>query len=124
MVLLLAAGIAAVLIAAATASFNATETTTQIVLRNERLHVALDKKSGQMTEVALDGQDLTGSGKGPYLDCHCTPDGFWAPGPGKARLIQGVDSEGKQYGGIVVSDTYAKTNQSLEQYWFLREGET
>jgi rhamnogalacturonan endolyase len=113
----------AALVAPVAALLNATESTTQLALQNERLRVTVDKKSGQMSKVILDGQDLTGSGKGPYLDCHCTPDGFWAPGAGNTRLVQGIDSEGKAYGGIIVSDTYSKTNQSLEQYWFLREGE-
>jgi rhamnogalacturonan endolyase len=118
------AAITAALFVPVVALFNATESTTQLILQNDRLLVTVDKSSGQMSKVVLDGQDLTGTGKGPYLDCHCTPDGFWAPGPGKPRLIQGIDSTGNQYGGIVVSDTYTKTNQSLEQYWFLREGET
>jgi len=109
-------------------ALNATETSLQYILKNDRLHVAVNKTNGQMAKVILDNQDLLGySGKGPYVDCHCTPDGFWAPGASNLRkfqLIQGIDSTGTAYGGIVMGDTYQKTNQSIEQYWFLRDGET
>ncbi|KAH6669756.1 rhamnogalacturonate lyase [Plectosphaerella plurivora] len=106
------------------------ENATHYTLRNDRLYVAVAKGNGQVVDLSLDSVDLLGpvsgnSGKGPYLDCSCTPAGFWTPG-GTARfeLVEGVDSTGTPYGGIIMGDTYAPTNQSLYQYWFLRGEET
>ncbi len=113
-----------------TALLRAVETSSQYVLQNDRLYVAVDKSNGQVVDIVLDEQDLLGpvsgnSGKGPYVDCSCIPSGFWTPG-GTARfeLYNGVDSTGTPYGGIKMEDTYASTNQSMSQWWFLREGET
>ncbi|KAI3343939.1 rhamnogalacturonate lyase [Ustulina deusta] len=119
-----------VLLKASVAFLNATETTSQFVLQNDRLYVAVDKSNGQVVDVVLDTQDLLGpisgnTGKGPYVDCSCVPSGFWTPGgTAKFQLIKGSDSTGTSYGGVRMSDTYAATNQSIEQWWFLREGET
>ncbi|KAI1387385.1 polysaccharide lyase family 4 protein [Hypoxylon trugodes] len=108
------------------AVLTATETSSQYILKNDDLSVAVSKSSGQLTQLSLGKQDLLGSGgKGPYLDCSCVPSGFWSPGStAKFKLIKDVDSTGTAYGGVVMSDTYSSTNQTLEQYWFLREGET
>ncbi|GAP89341.1 putative rhamnogalacturonate lyase c [Rosellinia necatrix] len=120
----------ATLVEASVAFLTATETSTQFLLQNDRLSVAVGKSNGQVVDVVLDGQDLLGpvsgnTGKGPYVDCSCIPSGFWTPG-GTARfqLIRGTDSTGTPYGGVRMSDTYAATNQTIEQWWFLREGET
>ena len=69
---------------------------------------------------------ISASGIGPYLDCYCIPSGSYTPGSidPKYQLIKGNDTTGTQYGGIVMSETYPPTGQTLEQYWFLREGET
>ncbi|KAM0196928.1 hypothetical protein ACHAPI_005477 [Fusarium lateritium] len=113
------------------AALNATETDTQLVISNDRLYAAVQKKGGAIVKLTLDGTNLLGSpsgstGIGPYLDCYCTPKGFWTPGSVTPtyKLFKGKDSKGKDYGGIVMSDTYAETGQVLEQYWFLRDGET
>ncbi|KAL4935771.1 hypothetical protein BDV06DRAFT_233961 [Aspergillus oleicola] len=106
------------------------ENSTHLTLSNERLAVALSKSSGHIEDVRLDGQDLLGpvngnTGKGPYLDCSCTPDGFWTPGStAQLDLVNGTDSTGTPYGGIIMIDTYASTNQTLSQYLFLRGSET
>ncbi|KAI0976029.1 galactose mutarotase-like domain-containing protein [Xylaria arbuscula] len=55
------------------AFLNATETTSQFVLRNDRLYVAVDTSNGQVVDVILDTQDLLdpvsgNTGKGPYVD--------------------------------------------------------
>jgi rhamnogalacturonan endolyase len=42
----------------------------------------------------------------------------------KYQLLRGIDSTKTAYGGIVMSEVYPPTGQVLEQYWFLREGET
>ena len=86
----------------------------------------MDKRQGSISVLTLDGQNLLGTGTGPYLDCYCTPSGFYTPGSNGAtyELIKGEDSTGTKYGGIVMGETYVATGQRLEQYWFLREGET
>ncbi|KAJ8126180.1 hypothetical protein O1611_g7457 [Lasiodiplodia mahajangana] len=120
----------AALLKASAAFLNATETSSQFVLQNDRLYVAVAKSSGQVVDVVLDNQDLLGpvsgnTGKGPYVDCSCIPSGAWTPGgTAKFQLINGIDSTGTPFGGVRMSDTYAATNQSIEQWWFLREGET
>ncbi|KAH7152166.1 family 4 polysaccharide lyase [Dactylonectria estremocensis] len=113
------------------AVLEANETSTQLVLANDRLYAAVTKAGGSITTLTLDGQNLLGTrsgatGQGPYLDCYCTPAGFWTPGSVKPtyELFKGTDSTGTDYGGIVMSDTYTQTGQVLEQYWFLRDGET
>ena len=67
---------------------NATETTTQYVLANDRFSAAVNRSTGAIQNLVLDGQDLLGtpnfvtptpggatgsgnSGLGPYLDCYC-----------------------------------------------------
>jgi rhamnogalacturonan endolyase len=87
----------ALLLAPATAILNATEDSKQLVLSNDRLHAAVNKSTGAIDVLSLDGQDLlgdlnyvmptpggaTGSGNngiGPYLDCYCIPSGSYTPG--------------------------------------------
>ncbi|KAK1147163.1 hypothetical protein N8T08_001902 [Aspergillus melleus] len=122
----------ATLAATALARLQTGENSTHISLNNNHLSVTLTKSSGQIIDLSLDGQDLLGptsgnSGKGPYLDCSCVPSGFWTPGgsdKADVQLINGTDSEGVAYGGLIMTDTYASTNQTLSQYFFLRDGET
>lgn len=113
------------------AKLEANETDTELVLSNDRLNAVVSKDRGSITTLILDGQDLLGPrsgnvGIGPYLDCYCTPSGFWTPGSEDPdyELYSGTDSTGTAYGGVKMSDTYPPTGQVLEQYWFLREGET
>ncbi|KAH8596229.1 polysaccharide lyase family 4 protein [Bisporella sp. PMI_857] len=110
---------------------NATENTTQLTLSNSRLSATVSKAGGAITSLTLDGQNLLGTrsgstGIGPYLDCYCTPSGFYTPGSiaPSYKLITGTDSTNTAYGGIIMSEVYPPTGQLLEQYWFLREGET
>ncbi|KAI1481632.1 polysaccharide lyase family 4 protein [Daldinia eschscholtzii] len=108
----------------------ATENETQLVIQNDRLYTRVDKASGAMDAVVLDGQNLLGTRSGSTgifnLDCYCTPKGFWTPGSTQPtyELYSGTDSTGTSFGGIKMSDTYTPTGQVLEQYWFLRDGET
>jgi rhamnogalacturonan endolyase len=118
----------------AVAVLTATETTAQYILANDRLYAAVNKTTGSVQNLVLDGQDLLGvvtsgsgkSGYGPYLDCYCVPSGFYTPGfiAPRYKLLQGQDSSKTAWGGIVMSETYPSTGQVLEQYWFLRDGET
>jgi rhamnogalacturonan endolyase len=60
----------------AQAILNATETTTQYIIANDRLYAAVNKTTGSVQNLLLDGQDLLGPnsgavGQGPYLDCSC-----------------------------------------------------
>ncbi|KAI8958996.1 polysaccharide lyase family 4 protein [Daldinia sp. FL1419] len=108
----------------------ATENETQLVIQNDRLYTRVDKATGAMDAVVLDGQNLLGTRSGSTgifnLDCYCTPKGFWTPGSTQPtyELYSGTDSTGTSFGGIKMSDTYTPTGQVLEQYWFLRDGET
>lgn len=118
-------------IASALATLTASENSTLITLENERLHVEITKAGGAVTKLYLDGQDLLGTktgstGIGPYLDCYCIPSGFYTPGSIAPyyTLYQGTDSLGKKYAGVQMGEVYPPTGQRLEQYWFLREGET
>ncbi|KAJ9158062.1 Rhamnogalacturonan lyase [Coniochaeta hoffmannii] len=120
----------AILSQCVSALLNATETSTLLSISNERLHAAVDKKTGAMSTLTLDGQNLLGTRSGSVgilnLDCYCIPSGFWTPGSTNAsfELYSGTDATGTKYGGIRMSDRYTPTGQVLEQYWFLREGET
>lgn len=140
-----ARGALSLLTAAAVAHglLTANQTDTYLLLANDRLTAAVNRSSGAVFYLTLDGQDLLGtevtdvvtpggatgngvSGVGPYLDCYCTPEGSYTPGHDNATftLHRGVDSRNVSYGGIVMSQVYAPTALLLEQYWFLRDGET
>ncbi|KAF2757802.1 rhamnogalacturonan lyase [Pseudovirgaria hyperparasitica] len=131
------------LLGRSTAAIIATENSFQIVLTNDRLFTTVNKSTGAIDNVFLDGQDLLGtksyetptpggasgaanSGIGPYLDCYCIPSGFYTPGSIDPyyKVFTGNDSTGTMYGGIVMGEVYPPTGQRLEQYWFLRDGET
>ncbi|RYP17000.1 hypothetical protein DL767_010094 [Monosporascus sp. MG133] len=97
---------AAALLGGGFAKLVATENATHLVLNNDRLSTAVDKASGAMITLQLDGQDLLGKMQPTY------------------ELYSGVDTTNTSYGGIKMSDTYTPTGQVMEQYWFLRDGET
>lgn len=125
-------GLTAAWATAATAALNVVESDSTITLANDRLTTILNRSNGKMVEVYLDGQDLLGpasgsTGVGPYLDCYCIPSGFYTPGSTGApdmKVVQGTDSTGTKYGGMIMTDTYTPTGQQFQQYWFLRDGET
>jgi rhamnogalacturonan endolyase len=125
------------------AFLNATEDAAHLTLATDRLRFTVQKSTGVVDYISLDQQPLlgtylwekptpggpTGNGKsgiGPYLDCYCIPSGFYTPGgiAPKYKLITGTDSTGAKFGGVVMSETYPHTGQTLEQYWFLKDGET
>ncbi|CAO2651071.1 Nn.00g093680.m01.CDS01 [Neocucurbitaria sp. VM-36] len=124
--------VALLLPSASSAFLNAAETNSSLTISNDRLVASVSKSRGYVNRLTLDGQNLLGTedgntGVGPYLDCYCTDKGFWTPGRGTNvtyQLYQGTDSTGTRYGGISMGETYTPTGQRLEQYWFLREGET
>lgn len=120
---------------------NATEDAKALVIANDRLYASVNKSTGIMDVLSLDGQNLLGTKEynevtpggnaagqnsiGPYLDCYCVPAGSYTPGEyATFKLFSGNDSTGVPYGGIVMSEVYPLTGQILEQYWFLRETET
>ncbi|KAG9659379.1 rhamnogalacturonate lyase, partial [Aureobasidium melanogenum] len=123
------------------AFLNATENAKALIVANDRLYASVNKSTGIMDVLSLDGQNLLGTkeynevtpggnaagqnGIGPYLDCYCVPAGSYTPGEyATFKLFSGNDSTGVPYGGIVMSEVYPLTGQILEQYWFLRETET
>lgn len=117
--------------ALALAALNTTETSSAVIIANDRLYASVNKATGAVETLTLDGQNLLGTksgstGIGPYLDCYCIPSGFWTPGSSAPtyQLYNGTDSTGTAFGGIKMSDTYKPTGQVLETYWFLRDGET
>ncbi|KAL4920045.1 galactose mutarotase-like domain-containing protein [Aspergillus aurantiobrunneus] len=124
-------GLAAAWASVARATLTATEDDNSITLETNRLKAIFDKTRGSMIDIYLDGQDLLGeqdgsTGIGPYLDCYCTPSGFYTAGSTNpvTELVQGTDSTGTKYAGIILNDTYTPTGQEFQQYWFLRDGET
>lgn len=107
------------------AAIKSSEDSTAVNISNDRLSFSVLKSSGSVNKLSLDGQNLLGTGRGPYLDCHCTEAGQWTPGKGATyKLFNGNDSAGKAYAGAVMSHEYQSTGKVLEQYWFLRDGET
>ncbi|OGM48700.1 rhamnogalacturonate lyase B [Aspergillus bombycis] len=124
-------GVASACASVASAALTVTEDNSTITLTNDRLTSTFAKEKGHVSELFLDGQDLLGpisgsTGVGPYLDCYCTPSGFYTAGSTNPRMevVQGVDSTGTQYAGVILNDTYTPTGQQFQQYWFLRDGET
>ncbi|PLB47493.1 galactose mutarotase-like protein [Aspergillus steynii IBT 23096] len=115
----------------ASAALNISETDSKITLANDHLTAIFTKAKGRVEDLFLDGQDLLGpqsgsSGVGPYLDCYCTPSGFYTAGSTNPvlELVNGTDSTGTKYAGVILNDTYTPTGQQFQQYWFLRDGET
>ncbi|KAG0153804.1 hypothetical protein PDIDSM_1183 [Penicillium digitatum] len=113
------------------AALHVVENQTYITLTNDRFTAVLKKNVGQIVDLTLDGQDLLGAqsgstGIGPYLDCYCIPSGFYTAGATSPSMevVQGTDSTGTKYAGMILSDTYTPTGQVFQQYWFLRDGET
>ncbi|KAJ5786014.1 Glycoside hydrolase-type carbohydrate-binding [Penicillium pulvis] len=113
------------------AALHVAQNETYITLANDRLTAVLQKSVGQIVDLSLDGQDLLGpqsgsTGIGPYLDCYCIPSGFYTAGATtpSMEVVQGTDSTGTNYGGMILTDTYTPTGQQFQQYWFLRDGET
>jgi rhamnogalacturonan endolyase len=109
----------------ALAAVKSSEDSRAINISNDRLSFSVAQGSGSVSKLSLDGQDLLGAGRGPYLDCHCVDSGFWTPGNGATyKLVKGTDGDGRAYAGAVMSHNYQDSGKVLEQYWFLRDGET
>lgn len=107
------------------AAIKSSEDSSSINISNDRLSFSVAKGAGSISKLTLDGQNLIGTGRGPYLDCHCVDSGFWTPGNGATyKLFKGTDGAGKAYAGAMMSQNYQNTGKVLEQYWFLRDGET
>jgi rhamnogalacturonan endolyase len=105
----------------ASAAITSSENNSTINIANDRLSFSVAKSSGSISKLSLDGQNLLGTGRGPYLDVQW--DGFWAPGSGaEYELFTGTDVTKKSYAGAMMSQN--KDGKILEQYWFLRDGET
>jgi rhamnogalacturonan endolyase len=107
----------------ACAAIKSSEDSSSINISNDRLSFTVAKGTGAVSKLSLDGQNLIGSGRGPYLDCHLD-SGFWTPGKGGTyQLFKGTDGANKAYAGAMMSQSKDNTGISLEQYWFLRDGE-
>lgn len=115
----------------ALAALQIAEDFSSITLNNDRFKAVWSKSKGSVVDMFLDGQDLLGpqsgsTGIGPYLDCYCVPSGFYTAGATNPRMqyVEGTDSTGTKYAGVILNDTYTPTGQQFQQYWFLRDGET
>lgn len=115
----------------ALAALQVAEDNSTITLNNDRFKAVWSKKKGSVVDMFLDGQDLLGPQSGstgiePYLDCYCVPSGFYTAGATKPSMqyVEGTDSTGTKYAGVILNDTYTPTGQQFQQYWFLRDGET
>lgn len=117
-------------LSAVQATLTVTETSSLVTLKNNRLTAIVGKSSGAVIDLTLDGRDLLGAQSGStgilYLDCYCIPSGFYTVGSTtpSIQVVNGTDSTGTRYGGVVLSDTYTPTGQFFQQFWFLRDGET
>ncbi|CAK4022995.1 polysaccharide lyase family 4 [Lecanosticta acicola] len=114
------------------ALLHASETPQRLTLSNDRLTASVNKSTGAIDALSLDGQDLLGTPSssnpavGPYLDCYCIPggNGAYTPGSMDARYQLLTASDNPSWVGIVMSEIYPPTGQLFEQYWFLRDEET
>ena len=95
------------LLAASTAvqaALQASEYVSRLTMFNDRLTVSVNKSTGAIDILTLDGQDLLGTPSssnpaiGPYLDCYCTTTGNGAYTPGridpKYQLLTSASSTG------------------------------
>ncbi|WRT66806.1 uncharacterized protein IL334_003769 [Kwoniella shivajii] len=116
------------------AFLNATETNGTLSLQNDRVLFVMNKTNSYIDIVTFDGINVLGtpvdptSAIGPYMDAILTPkQDNYVPGiTANYTILQGVDSFGVAYGGMIMSQTAPEgvIGEVLEQYWFLRETET
>ena len=107
------------------ATVKTSEDNSTISISNDRLSFSVNKTSGSISKLLLDGQNILGTGQGPYLDCHFTNEGFWQPGNDATyKVFEGSDGTGKAYSGAVMSQGFRDTGKKLQQHWFLRDDET
>lgn len=104
----------------ASATITATESSSSINVKNDRLTFSVNKSAGTINALTLDGQDLLGSGGRLYLDCHCD-SGYW--NGGSFQLYKGTDKSGTAYVGVRIS-AKVDSGRAFESYYFLRDGET
>jgi rhamnogalacturonan endolyase len=104
----------------ASGAITASESSTAISVRNDRLDFSVNKQAGTIDRLSLDGQDLLGSGGRLYLDCHCD-SGYW--NGGSFQLYRGTDKSGTAYAGVRISANVG-SGRTFESYYFLRDGET
>ncbi|KXS96673.1 hypothetical protein AC578_4397 [Pseudocercospora eumusae] len=122
-----------ILASPALAAQHSNEAADRITFGNSRLNVSLDKTYGLVDVLTLDNQNLLGTrngstGVGPYLDCYCTPSGAYTPfhsqNSTEYTLLTGTDSTNTPWIGVIQFEIYAPTNQTFQQYFFLRGEET
>jgi len=96
----------------ALALLTANETATSITLENDRIKFGLEKSSGYMTTVNLDGVNLLGeritstNAIGPYLDGIFSADQKLVSvgSGGTYSVIQGTDTGGVKWAGVVITN--------------------
>ncbi|KAJ7236239.1 galactose mutarotase-like protein [Mycena rebaudengoi] len=115
----------------------AKENSTFIAISNDRLSFTIDKTTGFLGNIHLDGQDLSGpqsntSGRG-YYECHCVPMGYEVPasdifhiatnGNATFTLIQGRDASLIPYAGVFMQQILP-VGHTFQQWYFLRDTPT
>ncbi|WWC69791.1 uncharacterized protein I206_103734 [Kwoniella pini CBS 10737] len=116
------------------AFLNVTETNGTLSLQNDRVLFIMNKTTSYITTVIFDGVNLLGtpvdatSAIGPYADAILTPkqDNYVPGATADYSIVQGVDSSGIAYGGMIMSQNQPEgiVGEVFQQYWFLRETET
>ncbi|EAW07128.1 polysaccharide lyase family 4 protein [Aspergillus clavatus NRRL 1] len=88
----------------ALAALQVAEGSSTITLNNDRLKAIWSKNKGSVVDMFLDGHDLLGpqsgsTGIGPYLDCYCTPSGFYTAGSTNPSMeyVKGTDATDTRY---------------------------
>ncbi|KAJ7591429.1 galactose mutarotase-like domain-containing protein [Mycena floridula] len=109
-------------LASATLVFN--DSSSSVSIANDRLELLFSKSANTFSQISLDGIDLLGSGGRLYYDCHCIPSGAYTPTADQVIVVNGTDSSGAAYVGIIASGTYVPTGQFFEKTWFVRDKET
>jgi rhamnogalacturonan endolyase len=89
------------------------------------IYTSFSKTANAFTKIVLDGIDLLGTGI-LYYDCHCIPPGgaAYTPPADFIGFVNGTDSSGTPYVGIITNNTYVPTGQVFQKTWFIRGEET
>lgn len=112
------------------AVLSANETSDSINLATDGFSIRFNKTLAVIDRMYYEEQNLLGTVSGStgimYIDCYCIPSGTyqWGKTTPTFELVQGKDSTGTKYAGIILNDTYTPTGQFFQQYWFMRDGET
>ncbi|WVR07316.1 hypothetical protein IAU60_004357 [Kwoniella sp. DSM 27419] len=95
-----------------------TETNDTIILSSSRLSLQVNKTLGAMTGLQFDGIDVLGPVSG-----RIGMDYVGQSGNASFEVHSGNDTDNTPWVGLTMSESYALSGQSFQQWWFLRDGE-